>query len=212
MLTIKDLIFAYKEQAEPWRFSMTVAPGEIVAVTGSSGSGKSTLLDLIAGFLQPASGSVSVNQHDLTTLPPEQRPVSILFQDDNLFDHLTASANIALGLPRRTAHHDVQQKVARALHEMDLGDLAERKASALSGGQKQRVALARTLLRNRPVLLLDEPFAGLDRETAAIIRGSVREIVRRQNWHTIIVSHLAEDAEGFADRRLNLTGTGLKPD
>jgi thiamine transport system ATP-binding protein len=212
MLTIDELRFAYNGQAEPWTFSLAVNPGEIVAITGPSGSGKSTLLDLIAGFQIPLSGRVVLDGKEFTRQPPEQRPMSILFQSDNLFDHLTVADNVGLGLPKSARADERHQRIRDALAEMELDGYGTRRASKLSGGQKQRVALARTLLRDRPVLLLDEPFAALDAETAATIRQTVREMVRSHGWHTLIVSHLPEDAKGFADKKLRIEDWRLKLD
>src|SRR5690606_6090346 len=141
----------------------------VTAVSGVSGSGKSTLLDLIAGFLQPRSGRLTLHGRDLLPLPPEQRPVSILFQSESLFEHLSVARNLALGLPSSTPRAEREARTARALAEVGLAGIERQRAETLSGGQKQRVALARTLLRDRPILLLDEPFSALDdvtRETS----------------------------------------------
>jgi len=212
MLTIDELRFAYEGQTDPWSFSLTVDPGEIVAIAGPSGSGKSTLLDLIAGFQAPASGSMALDGQEFTNQPPEVRPVSILFQNDNLFDHLTVADNVGLGLPKSAKADDRRQQIGNALAEMELEGYETRRASKLSGGQKQRVALARTLLRDRPILLLDEPFTALDAETAAIIRQAVRDLVQSHGWHTLIVSHLPEDARGFADKKLRIQDWQLTQD
>jgi ABC-type thiamine transport system ATPase subunit len=105
MLRVEDLSFAHPGQATPYRFDMTAAPGEITAISGASGSGKSTLLDLLAGFLTPLSGRIDLDGRDLVPLPPESRPVSLLLQSDNLFDHLSAARNVALG-PARQGRRD----------------------------------------------------------------------------------------------------------
>lgn len=200
MLDLRNVRFAYRRMEQPYDFSMQVQPGEIVLVAGRSGSGKSTLLDLIAGFRTPLSGRLELDGADLLALPPEARPVSILFQNDNLFDHLTVTRNLALGLPRDAPPGEAAAAIMQALEQVGLPGYADRIVTQLSGGQKQRVALARTLLREKPVLLLDEPFANLDAETAEDMRRLVKDLTRRQNWHTIIVSHLSEDAEMLADR------------
>ncbi len=201
MLIVERLNFAHPGQNEGFSYSLSVAPGEIVAITGRSGAGKSTLLDLIAGFLKPLSGTITFNGTDLTLLPPEKRPVSILFQADNLFDHLTVNANLSLGLPPETAG---KKAIPMALKEVDLAGFGPRRARNLSGGQQQRVALARTLLRDQPVLLLDEPLANLDRQTAAGMRLLVRTLTNEHKWCTLIVSHQPEDTRGFADRTFKL--------
>ena len=198
MLEIDQITFRYPGAQTGFSFDMTVAPGEIVGLTGPSGAGKSTLFDLVAGFLQPASGDIRLDGASILGRLPEQRPVSILFQSDNVFDHLSAGANVALGLGNRAGAHD--SGVIEALERMDLGGLADRRAAQLSGGQKQRVALARTLLRNRPILLLDEPFTGLDQETLGPIRQLVARLVRENSWHAIFVSHQADDVKALAER------------
>lgn len=198
MLEIDRLTFSYDGGKTGFAFDMSIKPGEIVGLIGPSGTGKSTLFDLIAGFLEPASGDIRLAGRTILELPPEQRPVSILFQSDNLFDHLSTGANVALGLGGGTKAND--ERVVAALDQMGLSDMINRRAAHLSGGQKQRVALARTLLRNRPILLLDEPFTGLDNKTAAPIRDLVAQMVRANNWRTIVVSHQADDIKALADR------------
>src|SRR5690606_37646262 len=114
----------------------------------------------------------------------EHRPISLLLQSESLFEHLSAGRNIALGLPPRTSKAITRQKVDQALAEVGLSGVEHQSAATLSGGQKQRVALARTLLRNRPVLLLDEPFSALDDETRRTIRSLVKTLTIRHHWHT----------------------------
>jgi thiamine transport system ATP-binding protein len=198
MLALEDVAFAYPG-GTPYRFAMTAEAGAVTAIRGQSGAGKSTLLDLVAGFLQPASGVVRISGQDVTALPPELRPVSILFQSETLFEHLSAARNVALGLPKADA-----QRVASALAEVGLPDVGTQRAATLSGGQKQRVALARTLLRNKPVLLLDEPFSALDDETRATTRSLVQSLTRKQKWATVLVTHHADDIAAIADKTYRL--------
>jgi thiamine transport system ATP-binding protein len=199
MLRADDLVFAHPGQAMPYRFTLEAMPGMVTAISGASGSGKSTLLDLLAGFIRPVSGTLTLDGADLLPLPPETRPVSLLLQSDNLFEHLSAEENAALGLPRGTAKTLGREKVAGALAEVGLAGLEAQSAATLSGGQKQRVALARTLLRDRPVLLLDEPFSALDDETRQTTRALVGELTRRHDWHTVLVSHHADDIAALAE-------------
>jgi thiamine transport system ATP-binding protein len=198
MLRADDLVFAYPGQDAPYRFTLEARPGEVTAISGASGSGKSTLLDLLAGFILPVSGSLSLDGVGLLALPPETRPVSLLLQADNLFEHLSAEENARLGLPRGTSKEDGKVRGAQALAEVGLAGFETQPASTLSGGQKQRVALARTLLRDRPVLLLDEPFSALDDETRRGTRELVGDLTRRHGWHTILVSHHADDIAALA--------------
>jgi len=185
-------------------FTMEALPGEITAIRGASGSGKSTLLDLVSGFLAPASGTIRIAGAVVNDVPPEDRPVSILFQSEILFEHLSASRNVALGLP-----HADPSRVAASLAELGLLELGAQQASTLSGGQKQRVALARTLLRDKPVLLLDEPFSALDDEARGVTRALVQSLTRKQKWATVLVTHHADDIAAIADRVYRLEGGSL---
>ncbi|MGB3336543.1 MAG: ATP-binding cassette domain-containing protein [Devosia sp.] len=201
MLRVENLTFAHPGQAQPYTFSFVANAGEVTAISGASGSGKSTLLDLLAGFLTPTAGSIDLDGQNLLPLPPEQRPLSLLLQSDSLFDHLSGAGNIALGLPRGSTKQEIREKTASVLAEVGLDGTGNQVASTLSGGQKQRVALARTLLRARPVLLLDEPFSALDDETRLAVRDLVRTLTIRHAWHTILVSHHADDVDALASRR-----------
>lgn len=198
MLRLDALTYAHPGSGLTYRFDMRAYPGQVTAVTGPSGSGKSTLLDLIAGFLKPKSGAIVLDGQDLVALPPESRPVSLLFQSETLFEHLSAERNIALGLPPDTPRAETSTRIADALGEVGLPGIGRQRASTLSGGQKQRVALARTLLRGRPILLLDEPFSALDDETRIATRTLVRNLTQRHRWHTILVSHHADDVAALA--------------
>lgn len=204
MLVLDRLTYRHPGQTAGYHFSMEAAPGEITAVSGASGSGKSTLLDLVAGFLRPSGGKLTLDGRDLIPLAPEERPVSILFQSETLFEHLTATHNIALGLPAGTGRAKRDAKVRDALAAVGLPDIGAQRADTLSGGQKQRVGLARTLLRDRPVLLLDEPFSALDDETRVTSRDLVRTLTERQKWITILVSHHADDVAALATRRYRI--------
>lgn len=204
MLVLDHLAYRHPGQSTGYAFSLEAAPGEITAVSGASGSGKSTLLDLIAGFLAPSSGSLTLDGRDLLPLQPEERPVSILFQADALFEHLSAASNVALGLPRATDKADKDAAVTSALAEVGLPEVGRQRADTLSGGQKQRVALARTLLRKRPVLLLDEPFSALDDATRAAVRELVQTLTKREGWITLLVSHHVDDIAAVATRQYRI--------
>lgn len=169
--------------------------GSRTAIIGPSGAGKSTLLNAIAGFLTPASGHIKWCGEDITHDPAGTRPLSILFQDHNLFPHLTVAQNIGLGISsalRLTAqNHDSLDK---ALAQTGLHGLGARKPDALSGGQQSRVALARALLRARPILLLDEPFAALGPALKSEMLTLVESIAVAQNLTVLMVSHDPKDA------------------
>lgn len=204
MLEADRLTFSHPGATRRYELTFSAAPGEITAVSGQSGSGKSTLLDLIAGFLAPSGGTLTLAGADLIPLPPEARPVSILFQSETLFEHLSAGRNLALGLPRGTPRDEAGHRIAAALAEVALPGIEAQRASTLSGGEKQRVALARTLLRDKPVLLLDEPFSALDDSTRGTVRELVRDLTERHRWITMLVSHHADDIEALAARRYRL--------
>ncbi|NUB45188.1 ATP-binding cassette domain-containing protein [Fertoebacter nigrum] len=174
-------------------------PGALIAVMGPSGAGKSTLLMAIAGFLAPAAGRILWNGSDLGPLPPGQRPVSILFQDQNLFPHLTLAQNLGLGIsPRLRLGAADHRRVAAALDRVGLGGLHNRRPAQLSGGQLGRAALARALLRARPLLLLDEPFAALGPALKADMLALVGEIAVETGATVLMVTHDPQDARRFA--------------
>jgi thiamine transport system ATP-binding protein len=175
------------------------AAGDRIAVIGPSGAGKSTLLHGIGGFLPPASGRILWQGRDLGPVPPGERPVSILFQDQNLFPHLTAFDNVALGLsPRLRPSAQDRARITKVLERVGLGGLADRRPGTLSGGQQGRAALARALLRERPLLLLDEPFAALGPATKAEMMALVAELQAETGALTLMVTHDPADARRFA--------------
>src|SRR5690606_18181297 len=152
----------YRYEGASFRFDLEVSRGEVLCVIGPSGAGKSTLLYLVAGFLAPVSGRIVIDGADVTALPPESRPVTTVFQEHNLFPHLTVFDNVALGVsPALNLDATARRRVGEALERVHLAGLDHRRPGELSGGQRQRVTLARALVRQRPVLLLDEPFTAL---------------------------------------------------
>lgn len=201
MLKLTDTTWLYHHL--PMRFTLNIERGEQVAILGPSGAGKSTLLNLIAGFLQPDSGTIVLENQDYTRTPPSRRPVSMLFQENNLFTHLTVRQNIGLGLHPGLKLNDAQRATLTAIAtQMGLEDLLDRLPGQLSGGQRQRVALARCLVREQPVLLLDEPFSALDPALRQEMLVLVNEVCQRQNLTLLMVSHSVEDALRIAPRSL----------
>ncbi|MGY6412084.1 MAG: thiamine ABC transporter ATP-binding protein [Alkalilacustris sp.] len=179
---------------------LRVAPGARVAVMGPSGGGKSTLLAAIAGFLAPRSGRVLWQGRDLGPRPPGDRPLSILFQDQNLFPHLTAAQNVGLALhPGLRLGAAERARVAGALARVGLEGLGGRRPADLSGGQQSRVALARLLLRDRPLVLLDEPFSALGPALKAEMLGLLAEILSETGATLLMVTHDPGDARAIAD-------------
>ncbi|APO87958.1 ATP-binding cassette domain-containing protein [Marivivens sp. JLT3646] len=176
------------------------AVGQVTALIGPSGAGKSTILSVIAGFYQ-AYGRVLWRGEPITDLRPDQRPVSILFQDNNLFPHLTVSQNVGLALRaslRLTS--DEQRRVDEMLASVGLSSMETRKPAALSGGQQSRAALARLLLQDRPVILLDEPFAALGPGLKQEMLALVRERALSDNRVVLMVTHDPQDAVVAADQ------------
>ncbi|SFR53552.1 thiamine transport system ATP-binding protein [Yoonia tamlensis] len=176
------------------------AAGRITALIGPSGAGKSTFLAAIAGFLVPAKGRVIWAAQDISALSPAERPISILFQDNNLFPHLTITQNVGLGLRsglRLTA--DQRAQVAAVLDSVGLAGMGARKPAALSGGQQSRAALARVLLADRPLVLLDEPFAALGPRLKDEMLDLVQQRLADQGRTVIMVTHDPADAKRIAD-------------
>jgi len=200
VLKIKNLQYQYKNANDTYTYDLEVQSGEIVAILGQSGSGKSTLLDIVAGFIESSSGSLMLEGNELLGQSVEKRPITILFQKHNLFEHLTVQKNVLLGVSKVLKDsikevekvHDILKEVGLEAHEHKL-------ASELSGGQQQRVALARVLIRREPILLLDEPFSGLDEKTRLEMLDLVKKITLEQKLHTIMITHDEEDAERIAD-------------
>jgi len=201
LLNITNLTYQHKNAEAMYTYSMSVKPKEIVAILGQSGSGKSTLLDLIAGFLHAESGSIKLDENELTSESVEKRPVTILFQNHNLFEHLSVQKNILLGVSKSLkSSKEELAKVKMILQKVGLQKFEDTLVSSLSGGQQQRVALARVLIRREPILLLDEPFTGLDAETRIEMLDLVKKITIENNLHTIMVTHEIQDCERIADR------------
>ncbi|HSP26400.1 MAG TPA: ATP-binding cassette domain-containing protein [Saliniramus sp.] len=190
------------------RLSVSIPPGGITTVIGPSGSGKSTLLAFIGGFLDStfeASGEVRLNDRALTGLPPEQRCVGILFQDDLLFPHLSVGGNLAFGLHASiTGRARRRAAVDEALEQAGLGGFYDRDPTTLSGGQRARAALMRTLLALPEALLLDEPFSKLDRDLRNEFRGFVFSHARSRGLPTLMVTHDVEDAEAAGGEVIDL--------
>ena len=194
-----DLIFNYENS--PMHFVLQVEQGERLAIIGESGAGKSTLLNLIAGFETPASGQILLNDCDHTQTQPAERPVSLLFLDNNLFPHLTVAQNIGLALaPSLSLNATQQQQVREIAEKMGIEPLLSRRADQLSGGQKQRVALARTLLRNKPILLLDEPFSALDPIRRHELQQFILDICIERNLTFLMVTHQLEETKNLFTR------------
>ncbi|MCB6177869.1 ATP-binding cassette domain-containing protein [Rhodobacter sp. Har01] len=178
----------------------SVPKGARVALIGPSGAGKSSLLSAIAGFFPPVAGRILWAGTDIGAMPPGARPLSILFQDQNLFPHLTLAQNVAMGLRADLRlSTDERARVAAALARVGLQGLDDRRPGELSGGQQGRAALARVLLRARPLLLLDEPFAALGPALKGQMLGLVAEVAEDTGATVLMVTHDPADARRFAE-------------
>jgi len=203
MITLKQVHYAYPPM--PMYFDLQLNRAEKTAVIGASGAGKSTLLNLIAGFEYAASGEIWLNGENHTATEPYQRPVSMLFQDNNLFNHLTVAENIALGLkPSLSLNKTEKQKVTDVAEQVGLEHYLSRLPQQLSGGQRQRVALARTLLRNRPILLLDEPFSALDPELRQEMLQLVDTICCQKQLCLLLVTHQLSEVINIMQRVIRI--------
>ena len=207
-LTLDDVCIAVGGRPLIEPLDLVVDAGECVTVMGPSGCGKSTLLSYIAGTLDGAfvaSGRVSVDNRDVTSLPPEARRIGILFQDDLLFPHLSVGGNLAFAVPVAVrSRTDRADAIAQALAEAGLGGFEDRDPATLSGGQRARVAVMRTLLSEPRVLLLDEPFNKLDRNLRQDFRRFVFDHAARRGLPVLLVTHDIDDAGAAGGRVVTL--------
>ncbi|MGV8830666.1 MAG: ABC transporter ATP-binding protein [Devosia sp.] len=183
------------------RFSLDVGDGELVCLLGPSGSGKSTLLRMVGGFEQPSAGVITIDGEDITRLTPDKRPTGMVFQSHALWTHMNVFKNLAFGLKlRKLPTAEIRDKVEAVLELVGLAGYGDRLTHQLSGGQQQRVALARSLVLEPKILLLDEPFASLDQHLRERLREEVRDIQQRLKITTLFVTHGQDEALSMADR------------
>ncbi|MBC7680456.1 MAG: ABC transporter ATP-binding protein, partial [Pseudorhodobacter sp.] len=200
-VTLTDLVVDYGSGPVVNGISLDVEPGSLVALLGPSGCGKSTTLRAVAGLLQPRSGDVRFDGASVLQVAPERRPVAMVFQSPLLFPHMSIGDNVAFGLRMRGVGK--QERRARALEALErvrLPGVAERRPGQLSGGQEQRVSLARALVVQPEVLLLDEPFSALDASLRVEVRQLVAELQREAGVTTLFVTHDQEEATVLADQ------------
>ncbi|MES2170315.1 MAG: ABC transporter ATP-binding protein [Actinomycetota bacterium] len=181
--------------------NLTVEPGEFMTLLGPSGSGKTTTLNLIAGFETLSSGTITLNEHEVSRLPPHKRNLGMLFQSYALFPHMTIAQNVAYPLQeRRIPKAQIADRVARVLELVQLTGRNDNFPSQLSGGQQQRVALARAIVFEPQALLLDEPLGALDRNLRAALQEEIRRIHRELGATFVFVTHDQEEAMNLSDR------------
>ena len=198
MLEIRDLALDYPGFAA--RYTMDVPQGALVAVIGPSGGGKTTLLHAIAGFEQPSGGILRFADVDLLPLKPASRPLSILFQDHNLFPHLSAFDNVGLGIrPSLKLSEPERDAVDAALSDVGLDGFGPRLPGQMSGGQRQRVALARAMVQDKPLMLLDEPFGALDPGLRREMIAMVDELRKARGLTVLMTIHTPEEAAARVD-------------
>jgi len=185
---------------QDFRFDCNLPAGHVIAITGPSGAGKSTFLNLLAGFENPDRGSIHLDGEDVTSRSPAERPISLVFQDNNLFAHLDLFTNIGLGIsPSMRLTTDDRRRISDALERVGLGSFEKRMPGTLSGGERQRAAFARALIRDRPILLLDEPFAALDPGLRSGMVTLLTQLHRESGNTVLIVSHDPQEVRQVGD-------------
>lgn len=184
-----------------FRFDCRMPSGKITAVAGPSGSGKTTLLNLLAGFEKPDAGQIMLAGEDVTSLHAAERPVSLVFQENNLFAHLDIKTNVGLGIsPSLRLSEEDRKRISAALARTGLAGYERRMPGTLSGGERQRAAFARALVRDRPFLLLDEPFAALDPGLRLSMSMLLKELQTETGLTVVLVTHNPSDVRRLADR------------
>ena len=192
------------------RLSLDIAENEFFALLGASGSGKTTLLRMLAGFEMPEEGAIRLDGADISRMPPNRRPVNLMFQSYALFPHMTVAGNIAYGLEmERLPKAEITARVGEIMEVTELAPMAGRKPDQLSGGQRQRVALARALVKRPRLLLLDEPLGALDKKLRAAMQLELKRLQHEVGITFIVVTHDQEEALVMADRVAILKDGGL---
>jgi len=201
LLEIRNVAKGFKGRLAVDDAGFTIARGEFFSLLGPSGCGKTTLLRLIGGFIPPDSGTIHIDGEDVTTHPPEKRPVNTVFQSYAIFPHLNVAENIAYGLrSERLAATERERRVTEALHLISLSGYGRRRPHELSGGERQRVALARALVKRPKLLLLDEPLGALDKHLRENMQTELRQIQREVGIAFLFVTHDQEEALAMSDR------------
>ena len=206
------LNFSLKESYLTISTNISLEPNKIYAVVGPSGAGKSTFLNLISGFASISSGSIIWNGQEISNLPPAKRSVSILFQDNNLFPHLSVWRNLALAVTHwPKISRDNEEKLKAVMSEVGILGLENRKPSQLSGGQQSRVALARVLLQKNKILLLDEPFSALGPSLKDQMLELIKKISKNKKLLVLMVTHDPADAKKVASQTLVIKDKKIYP-
>lgn len=205
-LQLKNLYKKYQNNTVVNNFNIDVEKGELISILGPSGCGKTTTLRMIAGFIAPTSGEIFLSEEKITDYPPEIRPVSTVFQNYALFPHLTVYENIEYGLRyslkvgKKLDKKEKKERAQKMISLVNLKGLENRRIDQLSGGQQQRVALARSLVLEPKVLLLDEPLSNIDTKLRETVRNEIRKIQKELGITMIFVTHDQEEAMSISDR------------
>lgn len=201
MLDCRNLVVTYESTPVLQNLSIYIGAGEIVALTGPSGSGKTTLLRCIAGLEVVDSGTILLSGEEITAKPAHLRRIGLVFQDNQLFPHLNVAKNISYSLMiQGTKQKLMDEKVAEVLELVGLTHLSQREVFKLSGGEAKRIAVARALVAQPKVLLLDEPLSGLDKELHARLLDDLGTLLRLRGTTTLHVTHDQDEANAIADR------------
>lgn len=204
-LEVRDVTVVIDGTTVLARISLSLGSGEVVGLLGPSGSGKTTLLRVVAGIVAPTTGAVLIDDVDVTATPIHRRPVGMVFQDDQLFPHRSTIDNVAFGLKMRgVARGERHRRAEEWLDRVGLAGFGSRRVTDLSGGEAKRVALARTLVTEPAILLLDEPLTGLDRELHDRLADELAVLLRATGVTTLLVTHDASEAATIADRTVHL--------
>lgn len=197
---LHDISLQFSGQIILNRFNLEVLEGEYLAIVGASGSGKSTVLSVIAGLTRPDSGTVALHGADAEKIPARLRDIAMVFQTDSLYPHMTVRQNILFGSPVTSSTADLKKRTARAVKMTRIGSLLDRRPGDLSGGEKNRVAIAKTIVRDASVRLLDEPLAAIDAAHRQCLLDDLRQIHDATRGITIHVTHDGLEAMQVADR------------
>ena len=207
-----NLNFSFEENYLAISANLLLESNKIYAIIGPSGAGKSTFLNLISGFSEISSGSILWNEQEISDLPPSKRNISILFQDNNLFPHLSVWRNLALAVSHwPKISNDDEAKLHSVISEVGIRGLENRKPSQLSGGQQSRVALARVLLQKNKILLLDEPFAALGPSLKDQMLELIEKIARNRGLLVLMVTHDPADANKIASQTIVIKNNKVHP-
>lgn len=200
-VTLEGLVKEYGQVRVLDHLQMDVRPGELVVLLGASGCGKTTTLRVIAGLEHPTQGTIRIGDRDVTELEPHQRHIAMVFQQDNLYPHLTVRENLAFPIRRQgLTAAEMSHRIAAMAEKVELRDLLSRMPDELSGGQKQRVALGRALIRNPSLFLLDEPLNHLDPHLKLSLLYRIKELQRESRITMIYVTHDRSEAMLLGDR------------